>query len=105
MFNTEEIRVYSEIFDKDCVLPLDSKEVYLMSYILSTKARDLMTKIAKCNPSSKKFRELVVNFNNAYGNAREYELLAQQLEREENEKQEKEIKETKKSKKTTVKNA
>lgn len=101
MFNTEEIRVYSEIFDKDCVLPLDSKEVYLMSYILSTKARDLMTKIAKCNPSSKKFRELVVNFNNAYGNAREYELLAQQLEREEEEK----IKETKKSKKTTVKNA
>lgn len=101
MFNTDEIRVYSEIFDKDCVLPLDSKEVYLMSYILSTKARDLMTKIAKCNPSSKKFRELVVNFNNAYGNAREYELLAQQLEREENEK----IKETKKSKKTTVKNA
>ena len=101
MFNTEEIRVYSEIFDKDCVLPLDSKEVYLMSYILSTKARDLMTKIAKCNPSSKKFRELVVNFNNAYGNAREYELLAQQLEREEKEK----IKETKKSKKTTVKNA
>lgn len=101
MFNTDEIRVYSEIFDKDCVLPLDSKEVYLMSYILSTKARDLMTKIAKCNPSSKKFRELVVNFNNAYGNAREYELLAQQLEREEEEK----IKETKKSKKTTVKNA
>ena len=101
MFNSEEIRVYSEIFDKDCVLPLDSKEVYLMSYILSTKARDLMTKIAKCNPSSKKFRELVVNFNNAYGNAREYELLAQQLEREEEEK----IKETKKSKKTTVKNA
>lgn len=101
MFNNEEIRVYSEIFDKDCVLPLDSKEVYLMSYVLSTKARVLMTKIAKCNPASKKFRELVVNFNNAYGNAREYELLAQQLEREEEEK----IKETKKSKKTTVKNA
>ena len=98
MFNEEEIRVYSEIFDKDCVLPLDSKEVYLMSYVLSTKARVLMTKIAKCNPASKKFRELVVNFNNAYGNAREYELLAQQLEKEE-------IKETKKSKKTTVKNA
>lgn len=104
MFNQEEIRVYSEIFDKDCVLPLDSKEVYLMSHVLSIKARDLMTKIAKCNPASKKFRELVVNFNNAYSNAREYELLAQQLEREE-EKQEKEIKETKKSKKTTVKNA
>lgn len=104
MFNEEEIRVYSEIFDKDCVLPLDSKEVYLMSYVLSTKARVLMTKIAKCNPASKKFRELVVNFNNAYGNAREYELLAQQLEKEENEKKE-EIKETKKSKKTTVKNA
>ena len=101
MFNNEEIRVYSEIFDKDCVMPLDSKEVYLMSHVLSIKARDLMTKIAKCNPSSKKFRELVVNFNNAYGNAREYELLAQQLEREEEEK----IKETKKSKKTTVKNA
>ena len=95
MFNKEEIRVYSEIFDKDCVMPLDSKEVYLMSHVLSIKARDLMTKIAKCNPSSKKFRELVVNFNNAYGNAREYELLAQQLEREEEEK----IKETKKSKK------
>lgn len=105
MFNEEEIRVYSEIFDKDCVVPLDSKEVYLMSHVLSIKARDLMTKIAKCNPSSKKFRELVVNFNNAYGNAREYELLAKQLEREENEEKEKEIKETKKSKKTTVKNA
>ena len=104
MFNTEEIRVYSEIFDKDCVLPLDSKEVYLMSYILSTKARDLMTKIAMCRPTSKKFRELVVNFKNAYANAREYELLAKQLEREENEEKEK-IKETKKSKKTTVKNA
>lgn len=104
MFNEQEIRVYSEIFDKDCVLPLDSKEVYLMSYVLSTKARVLMTKIAKCNPASKKFRELVVNFNNAYGNAREYELLAKQLEREENEEKEK-IKETKKSKKTTVKNA
>lgn len=101
MFNKEEIRVYSEIFDKDCVMPLDSKEVYLMSHVLSIKARDLMTKIDKCNPASKKFRELVVNFNNAYGNAREYELLAQQLEREEEE----EIKETKKSKKTTVKNA
>lgn len=105
MFNNEEIRVYSEIFDKDCVIPLDSKEVYLMSHVLSTKARVLMTKIAKCNPASKKFRELVVNFNNAYGNAREYELLAKQLEREENEEKEKEIKETKKSKKTTVKNA
>ena len=100
MFNNEEIRVYSEIFDKDCVLPLDSKEVYLMSHVLSIKSRELMTKIAKCNPASKKFRELVINFNNAYGNAREYELLAQQLEREEEK-----IKETKKSKKTTVKNA
>ena len=56
-----------------------------------------MTKIAMCNPTSKKFRELVVNFNNAYANAREYELLAKQLENEE--------KETKKSKKTTVKNS
>ena len=53
-----------------------------------------------CNPTSKKFRELVVNFNNAYANAREYELLAKQLENEENEE-----KETKKSKKTTVKNS
>lgn len=100
MLTKDETRVYSEDFDKDCVVPLDSKEVYLISHILSVKARHLMTKIAMCNPTSKKFRELVVNFNNAYANAREYELLAKQLESEE----EKE-KETKKSKKTTVKNA
>lgn len=99
MLTREENRVYSEDFDKDCVVPLDSKEVYLISHILSVKARYLMGKIAMCNPSSKKFRELVVNFNNAYANAREYELLAKQLENEEEEK------ETKKSKKTTVKNS
>ena len=98
MLTREENRVYSEDFDKDCVVPLDSKEVYLISHILSVKARYLMGKIAMCNPSSKKFRELVVNFNNAYANAREYELLAKQLENEEE-------KETKKSKKTTVKNS
>lgn len=98
MLTKEENRVYSEDFDKDCVVPLDSKEVYLISHILSVKARYLMGKIAMCNPSSKKFRELVVNFNNAYANAREYELLAKQLENEEE-------KETKKSKKTTVKNS
>lgn len=97
MLTNEKIRVYSEDFDKDCVVPLDSKEVYLISHVLSVKARHLMTKIAMCNPTSKKFRELVVNFNNAYANAREYELLAKQLENEE--------KETKKSKKTTVKNS
>ena len=100
MLTNEKIRVYSEDFDKDCVVPLDSKEVYLISHVLSVKARYLMTKIAMCNPTSKKFRELVVNFNNAYANAREYELLAKQLEKEENEE-----KETKKSKKTTVKNS
>lgn len=100
MLTKDEIRVYSEDFDKDCVVPLDSKEVYLISHVLSVKARHLMTKIAMCNPTSKKFRELVVNFNNAYANAREYELLAKQLEKEENEE-----KETKKSKKTTVKNS
>lgn len=98
MLTKDENRVYSEDFDKDCVVPLDSKEVYLISHILSVKARYLMGKIAMCNPSSKKFRELVVNFNNAYANAREYELLAKQLENEEE-------KETKKSKKTTVKNS
>ena len=98
MLTRDENRVYSEDFDKDCVVPLDSKEVYLISHILSVKARYLMGKIAMCNPSSKKFRELVVNFNNAYANAREYELLAKQLENEEE-------KETKKSKKTTVKNS
>lgn len=97
MLTKDETRVYPEYFDKDCVVPLDSKEVYLISHILSVKARHLMTKIAMCNPTSKKFRELVVNFNNAYANAREYELLAKQLENEE--------KETKKSKKTTVKNS
>lgn len=97
MLTKDKNRVYSEDFDKDCVAPLDSKEVYLISHILSVKARHLMTKIAMCNPTSKKFRELVVNFNNAYANAREYELLAKQLENEE--------KETKKSKKTTVKNS
>lgn len=97
MLTKDEIRVYSEDFDKDCVVPLDSKEVYLISHVLSVKARYLMTKIGMCNPTSKKFRELVVNFNNAYANAREYELLAKQLENEE--------KETKKSKKTTVKNS
>ena len=100
MLTKNEIRVYSEDFDKDCVVPLDSKEVYLISHVLSVKARHLMTKIAMCNPTSKKFRELVVNFNNAYANAREYELLAKQLEKEENEENE-----TKKSKKTTVKNS
>lgn len=100
MLTKDEIRVYSEDFDKDCVVPLDSKEVYLISHVLSVKARHLMTKIAMCNPTSKKFRELVVNFNNAYANAREYELLAKQLEKEENEENE-----TKKSKKTTVKNS
>ena len=100
MLTKDEKRVYSEDFDKDCVVPLDSKEVYLISHVLSVKARHLMTKIAMCNPTSKKFRELVVNFNNAYANAREYELLAKQLEKEENEE-----KETKKSKKTTVKNS
>ena len=98
MLTKDENRVYSEDFDKDSVVPLDSKEVYLISHILSVKARYLMGKIAMCNPSSKKFRELVVNFNNAYANAREYELLAKQLENEEE-------KETKKSKKTTVKNS
>lgn len=97
MLTKDENRVYPEYFNKDCVVPLDSKEVYLISHILSVKARHLMTKIAMCNPTSKKFRELVVNFNNAYANAREYELLAKQLENEE--------KETKKSKKTTVKNS
>lgn len=97
MLTKDENRVYSEDFDKDCVVPLDSKEVYLISHVLSVKARFLMTKIAMCNPTSKKFRELVVNFNNAYANAREYELLAKQLENEE--------KENKKSKKTTVKNS
>ena len=100
MLTKDENRVYSEDFDKDCVVPLDSKEVYLISHVLSVKARYLMTKIAMCNPTSKKFRELVVNFNNAYANAREYELLAKQLEKEENEE-----KETKRSKKTTVKNS
>lgn len=100
MLTKDEIRVYSEDFDKDCVVPLDSKEVYLISHVLSVKARYLMTKIAMCNPTSKKFRELVVNFNNAYANAREYELLAKQLEKEEDEENK-----TKKSKKTTVKNA
>lgn len=100
MLTKDEIRVYSEDFDKDCVVPLDSKEVYLISHVLSVKARYLMTKIAMCNPSSKKFRELVVNFNNAYANAREYELLAKQLEKEEDEENK-----TKKSKKTTVKDA
>lgn len=99
MLTKDEIRVYSDDFDKDCVVPLDSKEVYLISHILSVKARHLMTKIAMCNPTSKKFRELVVNFNNAYANAREYELLAKQLENEENEM------ESKKSRKTTVKNS
>ena len=99
MLTKDEIRVYSEDFDKDCVVPLDSKEVYLISHILSVKARFLMTKIAMCNPTSKKFRELVVNFNNAYANAREYELLAKQLENEENEM------ESKKCRKTTVKNS
>lgn len=100
MLTKDETRVYSEDFDKDCVVPLDSKEVYLISHVLSVKARYLMTKIAMCNPSSKKFRELVVNFNNAYANAREYELLAKQLEKEEDEENK-----TKKSKKTTVKDA
>lgn len=99
MLTKDENRVYSEDFDKDCVVPLDSKEVYLISHVLSVKARFLMTKIAMCNPTSKKFRELVVNFNNAYANAREYELLAKQLENEENEM------ESKKPKKTTVKNS
>lgn len=100
MLTKEKNRVYSEDFNKDCVVPLDSKEVYLISHVLSVKARHLMTKIAMCNPSSKKFRELVVNFNNAYANAREYELLAKQLEKEEDEENK-----TKKSKKTTVKDA
>lgn len=104
MLTKDEIRVYSEDFDKDCVVPLDSKEVYLISHILSVKARHLMTKIAMCNPTSKKFRELVVNFNNAYANAREYELLAKQLENEEGVGR-MENAETKKSKKTTVKNS
>ena len=104
MLTNEKIRVYSEDFDKDCVVPLDSKEVYLISHILSVKARHLMTKIAMCNPTSKKFRELVVNFNNAYANAREYELLAKQLENEEGVGR-MENTETKKSKKTTVKNS
>lgn len=104
MLTKDENRVYSEDFDKDCVVPLDSKEVYLISHVLSVKARYLMTKIAMCNPTSKKFRELVVNFNNAYANAREYELLAKQLENEEGVGR-MENTETKKSKKTTVKNA
>lgn len=104
MLTKDETRVYSEDFDKDCVVPLDSKEVYLMSHVLSVKARHLMTKIAMCNPTSKKFRELVVNFNNAYANAREYELLAKQLENEEGVGR-MENSETKKSKKTTVKNS
>lgn len=104
MLTKDEIRVYSDDFDKDCVVPLDSKEVYLISHILSVKARHLMTKIAMCNPTSKKFRELVVNFNNAYANAREYELLAKQLENEEGVER-MENAETKKSKKTTVKNS
>lgn len=104
MLTKNETRVYSEDFDKDCVVPLDSKEVYLISHILSVKARHLMTKIAMCNPTSKKFRELVVNFNNAYANAREYELLAKQLENEEGVGR-MENTETKKSKKTTVKNS
>lgn len=104
MLTKDEIRVYSEDFDKDCVVPLDSKEVYLISHILSVKARHLMTKIAMCNPTSKKFRELVVNFNNAYANAREYELLAKQLENEEGVGR-MENTEIKKSKKTTVKNS
>lgn len=104
MLTKDETRVYSEDFDKDCVVPLDSKEVYLISHILSVKARHLMTKIAMCNPTSKKFRELVVNFNNAYANAREYELLAKQLENEEGVGR-MENTETKKSKKTTVKNS
>lgn len=98
--NKEENRVYADNFNENCVVPLDSKEVYLISHILSMKARFLMTKIGTCNPTSKKFRELVINFNNAYANAREYELLAKQLEKEEDAE-----KETKKSKKTTVKNA
>ena len=104
MLTKDEIRVYSDDFDKDCVVPLDSKEVYLISHVLSVKARFLMTKIAMCNPTSKKFRELVVNFNNAYANAREYELLAKQLENEEGAGW-MENAETKKSKKTTVKNS
>ena len=104
MLTKNETRVYSDDFDKDCVVPLDSKEVYLISHILSVKARHLMTKIAMCNPTSKKFRELVVNFNNAYANAREYELLAKQLENEEGVGR-MENTETKKSKKTTVKNS
>lgn len=104
MLTKDEIRVYSDDFDKDCVVPLDSKEVYLISHILSVKARHLMAKIAMCNPTSKKFRELVVNFNNAYANAREYELLAKQLENEEGVGR-MENTETKKSKKTTVKNS
>lgn len=104
MLTKEKNRVYSEDFDKDCVVPLDSKEVYLISHVLSVKARYLMTKIAMCNPTSKKFRELVVNFNNAYANAREYELLAKQLENEEGVGR-MENTETKKSKKTTVKDA
>lgn len=104
MLTKDETRVYSEDFDKDCVVPLDSKEVYLISHVLSVKARYLMTKIAMCNPTSKKFRELVVNFNNAYANAREYELLAKQLENEEGVGR-MENTETKKSKKTTVKNS
>lgn len=104
MLTKDETRVYSEDFNKDCVVPLDSKEVYLISHILSVKARHLMTKIAMCNPTSKKFRELVVNFNNAYANAREYELLAKQLENEEGVGR-MENTETKKSKKTTVKNS
>lgn len=104
MLTKDKIRVYSDDFDKDCVVPLDSKEVYLISHILSVKARRLMTKIAMCNPTSKKFRELVVNFNNAYANAREYELLAKQLENEEGVGR-MENTETKKSKKTTVKNS
>ena len=104
MLTKDEIRVYSDDFDKDCVVPLDSKEVYLISHILSVKARHLMIKIGMCNPTSKKFRELVVNFNNAYANAREYELLAKQLENEEGVGR-MENTETKKSKKTTVKNS
>lgn len=105
MLTKDETRVYSDDFDKDCVVPLDSKEVYLLSHVLSVKARYLMTKIAMCNPTSKKFRELVVNFNNAYANAREYELLAKQLENEEEAVGRMENTEAKKSKKTTVKNA
>ncbi len=104
MLTKDETRVYPEYFDKDCVVPLDSKEVYLISHILSVKARFLMGKIAMCNPTSKKFRELVVNFNNAYANAREYELLAKQLENEEGVGR-MENAETKKSKKTTVKHS